>query len=201
MATETDVANMALSHLGVGIEIQDLESESSQQAQVCRRFFGIARDKALADCPWPFAKAFATLGLVAEDPIEEWSFSYRIPADSLVIRRLRSGQRRDSESTSVPFATGQDGSGALLFTDQTPCDIEYTKRIEDSQRWDVDFSTALSYLLASYIAPRIAAGDNTGLTRRCYELYVAETNRAMATILNGERHDLLPPSSFARARE
>lgn len=200
MAGEVDIANMALRHLGQGVGIQDLESEMTEAAIACRAFFDFARDKALSDVPWPFAREFATLALVEDDPTEEWSHSYRVPVDSLVVRRIRSGTRRDNQGTAVPFIIGQDADGGLLFTDESPCPVEYTKRVEDPNKWSADFSRALSYLLAMDIAPGLAAGDNTGIVRRCEERYMIEIQKAIATSINGQQFDVLPPSSFERAR-
>jgi len=55
MSSKTEISNMALSHLGVGYEIQNIETEQSQEATACRRYYDIALQTTLTDYPWPFA--------------------------------------------------------------------------------------------------------------------------------------------------
>ena len=89
-SSTTEIANLALGHLGIGKDIANLDTESSQEAKAMRRYYDICRRTVLQEFTWPFATKFVTLGLVEEDPTdaEEWAFSYRYPADCLFLRRL-----------------------------------------------------------------------------------------------------------------
>lgn len=87
MSSSTEISNMALSHLAISREIAALDTERSQEAQACRRFYETVRKTVLRDYPWPFATKFATLALVEDDPNSEWDFSYRYPSDCLNARR------------------------------------------------------------------------------------------------------------------
>jgi hypothetical protein len=60
--TETAIANLALS-LIAGKEMTDLDTDATQQARVCRKWFDAARDEALASHPWNFATKRAKLTL------------------------------------------------------------------------------------------------------------------------------------------
>src|SRR5688572_11149621 len=111
MASETEIANLALSHLGVGKEIANLETERSQEAVACRRFYDTARDATLRDFSWPFATKIAVLGLIEADPNDEWDYSYRYPSDCLQLRRILSGVRNDTRDSRVPFKLAHDDSG------------------------------------------------------------------------------------------
>jgi len=200
MASSTEICNLALSHIGVGKEIANLETEKSEEAAACRRFYDTARDEVLRDFTWPFATVMATLGLIEEDPNDEWSYSYRYPSDCLMFRRILSGQRTDTRDTRVPYKIAQDSSGTLIFTDQENAECEYTIREDDPLRYPPDFVLAFSFLLASYIAPRLTGGDPFKLGQRALQLYALQISKAQANAKNEEQPDIEPDSEFTRAR-
>lgn len=200
MASKVEICNQALAWLGAGIEIQDVEAENTQEARACRTFYDTALDKTLSDAPWQFARTFQDLGLVEANPTEEWAYSYRVPVDSVYVRRIRSGTRRDTESTVIPFAIGQDDDGALLYTDADTCPVEYTRRVTDPNKWPATFRLALAALLARYIAPRIATGDATGVVQRVDRIYAEELSKCLEIVRSEGQLDPLPMSKFERAR-
>lgn len=205
MASDADIANMALSHLGIGEEIASL-TEKSDEARACNRFFEPCRDATLRDFPWPFATKFAVLGLVEEidddDATEdEWDYSYRYPPDCAKIIRIRSGSRNDSRDERVPYKIAKDTSGRLIYTDEEDATVEYIELITDPERFTPDFYMALSFRLAAMIAPRLTAGDPYKLGPRAYQMYVHEIERAKATALNEGQVDVEVDSEFIRARE
>ena len=157
MASSTDICNKAISHLGIGKEIANLETERTAEALACRRFFSDVIEEVLRDYAWPFATKFSDLELVEEDPTSEWSYSYRYPSDCLEFRRILSGTRSDTPDTRIPYRVGQDSQGRLIYTDQDSAEGEYTVRVTEAGRFTADFVSAASLLLASYIAPRLTA--------------------------------------------
>jgi hypothetical protein len=60
--TETEIANLALSLISAK-EMTNLDTDATQQARVCRKWFDAARDEALASHPWNFAAKRARLTL------------------------------------------------------------------------------------------------------------------------------------------
>lgn len=60
--TETQIANLALSLISAK-ELTDLDTDATQQARVCRKWFDPARDECLASHPWNFATKRARLTL------------------------------------------------------------------------------------------------------------------------------------------
>jgi len=101
MSSETEICNMALSHIGVGKEIANLDTERSQEASACRRYYENLRDKVLRDFRWPFATKFVELALIEETPTIEWRFSYRYPTDCVKMIRILSGGNPSVASTNV----------------------------------------------------------------------------------------------------
>lgn len=201
MASPTEISNLALSHLGIDKEIANLDTENSVEARACRRFYELARNATLRDHAWPFASKISELGLVEEDPNDEWGYSYRYPSDCLNFRRILSGMRNDSAQSRVPYKIIQDSSGLLILTDQSNADCEYTIIATDTLRYPPDFVNALSLRLAAYAAPKITAGTNLKLGDRAMQMYVFEISVAKSNGVNEEQSDQVPESEFIRARE
>jgi hypothetical protein len=201
MASSTVIANLALSHLGIGVEISNLDTERSQEALACRRFYDIARQSTLRDFPWPFATKFVSPTLIEEDPTDEWGFSYRYPADCLKIRRILSGLRNDNRQSRAPYKVAQDDNGKLFYCDIEDAEIEYTVDEDNEDIFDSDFTMALSLRLAAYIAPRLTAGDPFKLGERAMQLYLFELNTARANSLNEEQVEQDPESEYIRVRD
>lgn len=201
MASSTEICNMALSHLGIGKEIAALESERSQEAEACRRFYSTAQDATLRDFPWPFATKIAALALVEEDPNSEWGFSYQEPSDCLGLRRILSGIRNDNRQSRVPYRRAYGDSGAVIFTDAEDAEIEYTIRVTDPLRYSPDFILAFSLRIASYIAPRVTGGDPFKLGTRAMSLYEYELSKARSAAVNEEQDEEVPESEFIRGRD
>lgn len=199
-ASEIAICNMALSHLGVAKEIANLETENSQEAAACRRFFAQARDNTLRDYPWPFATKIEALALVEEEPNDEWGYSYRVPSDFVRLRRILSGERNDTRQTRVSYRIVRDTAGLLIYTDQENAEIEYTIRETDPTRYPSDFVMALSLRLAAYIAPRLTGGDPFKLGERALQLHEYEIRKAQSSATIEEQADDNPDSEFIRER-
>jgi len=201
MSSKTQICNLALSNVGIGNEISNLETDKSAEAFACRRYFDIALEKMLGDFPWPFATKFLALGLIEEDPNEEWAFSYRYPSDCLKIRRLLSGSRNDSRQSRIPYKIGQDTTGSLIYTDLPNAELEYTVKISDVERLPPDFTIAFSFLLSSYIIPRLLGSDRFNMVQRALQLYQMEVTSAQASAANEEQADQEVESQLIRIRE
>jgi len=194
---------LALSHLavaGVTFEIQDLATESSKEAQACRRFYAQTRDEVLRDFPWPFATMIDTLALVATQPNQEWAYAYRMPSDCLRVRRILSGQRNETRESRVPYRLARDVSGGLIYTDQIEAQAEWTTLVTNVGAFAPDFVEALALLLAAYIGPRAAGGDQYKLADRAFQLYTRQIERARNNALNEEQVDLPVDSEYIRCR-
>lgn len=196
------VCNLALSHLGVGKTISNLETDDTQESRACLLFYDIVRDKIIrGDFAWPFCTKISTLGLVEEDPNDEWSFAYRYPTDCLMVRRFLSGVRTDTRDTRAPYKIARDSSGLLVYSDLEDAQIEYTMRETDNTHYPPDFTMAFSFLLAAYIAPRLTNGDPFKMGERAMAMYDREISRAAAAAGNEEQPDVTPESEFIRARD
>ena len=200
MASKTDIANMAISHLGIGKEIANLETEQSQEAGACRRFYDLSREAMLTEHDWTFATRFATLALVEAAPTDEWAYSYRYPSKCLKIRRIISGMRQDTLNSEIPYKIVEDAIGYLVYTDEETAEVEYTYDVTDTSFFKANFAFALSFRLAAYVAPRITAGDPFKMKQEMLGQYQLELGTALAKDLNTGVLDKAPESEFIKAR-
>lgn len=200
MASQVEIINLALSHIGVGKEISSLETERSEEAAAGRRFYDICRDVVLEAAEWPFTRKIATIALVQAEPNTEWAYSYRYPTDCLHIRRVLSGLRNDTRQSRAPYLLAQDSSGTLIYTDEDDAQMEYTAKSDNPQFYPSDFVMAFSLYLAVYIAPRLTAGDQFKLGQRAMKLYEYEIGKAKARAYNEEQEETEPDSELMRER-
>lgn len=199
-SSKVEICNLALSHLAIGKEIANFETEKSEEASSCRRFYDIALKATLRDFPWSFTTKIAPLALIEESPNDEWAYSYRYPSDCLNIRRILSGERNDTRQSRVPYKIAQDTSGLVIYTDQEDAEIEYTIMANNPLFYPPDFVIAFSFYLAFLIAPRITGGDQFKLGERALRLYFAELRRALSRNVNEQQADEDPDSEFIRIR-
>lgn len=205
-ASKTVICNRALHFIGVGEEIASI-NERSPEAEACLLFYDDALDEVLREWPWPFARrrvALATVNTTGDDDEleaynSEFFYAYRYPSDCLFVRRIVSGQVPDDESSLIRYQIASDDDGQLILTNEADAEIDYTARITDTQLFPVDFGFALSYRLASYIAPRLAEDPAKAgqIAMRGYELSI---NKARNVAAQEESEGPPPMSSFQRAR-
>ena len=199
-----DICNMALGHLGVGREIADFVTDKTAEASACRRFYDLALECVLQDYPWPFAIKQIAMDLVTAEPAdsnEEWGYSYRYPADAVLIRRILSGGRNDNRQTRASWKKIQDASGLLIWTDESDAWCEYVSRETTTTYYTPSFVRALSHRLASDIAPFLTGGDPYQLQRQQLQLHLLEISKAQANSANEEQPDEIPVSEFERDRD
>lgn len=200
MSSRSEIANMALSHIGQGNDITDVDSDSSAEAKACRRFLDIAIDNVLRDFDWNFARVYASFNLVATNPTPEWGFAYRLPADCLNFKRIITGFRQTNHDNAMPFRLGTDVTGGLVYTDMPNMQGAYTSRVTNTALFPPDMVIALSYLLASLILTRISSGDPYNIRKLLMQAYQMAIGNARANGANEEQLDKPSESEFIRAR-
>jgi hypothetical protein len=195
--TDIQICNMALAHLGQTKFIASL-TERSVAAELCNQFYEQARNFALEDFPWPFATKYGTLGLVEEDPNDDWTYSYRYPSDCMAVRRIVTGLGR-ANPKPPPFEIGADDNGRLIYTDQEDAVIRYTRLVEDAALYPAVFGEAVSWWLAGLLAPGLAKDRKQAQT--AFQMYEIIKGQAYAQQLNEQQQTDEPESEFIRARE
>lgn len=160
MATEVDIANMALAHLGDRATVSSLSPpEGSAQAEHAARFYPIARDTLLEMHPWKFATrrvALADASLVTPPP-SSWAYSYTAPPHIAMLKVLAPDATEDGRGVNYVTEIGEDDA-AVIYTNQVDAVLLYTAPVSDPARFSPMFANVLSYLLASYLAGPIIKG-------------------------------------------
>lgn len=177
MASEVDICNLALAHLGDTATVTSLDPpEGSAQAAHCARFYPIARDALLEVHPWGFATTrmqLALLGITAP----EWRYAYAPPSDALTIIAVfpPSGDSYVGataaavSTTAQPFACEVDVEGnSVLFTNQPDAVLRYTSVVTDTTRFSPLFTLTLTWHLASMLAGPLLKGEaGSAEAKRC----------------------------------
>ncbi len=182
MASEVDIANIALSRLGNRATVSSLDPpEGSSEAAHCAIFYPVARNSLLEMHSWAFATRRVALALLANPPPSEWQYVYAAPNEVLKILAVTAPDAPDDYSagyqpvgsvfgaanTNVPFGryTPQPyvreslpDDTSVIYTNQEDAVMRYTASVTDSTLFTPLFTDTLGVLLASYLAGPIVKG-------------------------------------------
>jgi hypothetical protein len=170
MASVVQICNMALSHIGSEARVSSISPpDGSVEAGHCSTFYDVARTEMLEPGNWAFALKRTPLAQVT-NPSQAWAYAYAKPADCLrVLRVLRPNIsvtvfNQDTVEAHIDDRdTAQfDVEGDVLFSNEPDAVLVYVRDVTDSTKFPASFTSALSYLLASYLAGPIVKG-NEGL--------------------------------------
>ena len=211
MASEVDIVNLALSHLGDTASVASLyPPEGSAQAEHAARFYPIARDSLLEMHMWNFSTTRANLALLATS-MPEWDYVYAAPNDLLNAIAVLPPEASDDYSARImptdlygyttlqnlpfnwsgtytpqPFAmeTLSDGT-QVVCTDQQQAVLRYTRLTTDTTQFSPLFVMTLSWHLASMLAGPILKGDvGAAEAKRCTQMMQAYLSQAETSDAN-----------------
>ena len=207
MASEVDIANLALAHLGDNATIASLyPPEGSAQAEHCARFYPIARDTLLEMHAWDFATTRVALALL-DISMPEWDYVYARPNDAVQIISILPANANDDYSTRYapadnlgytannvpigyagmyvpqPFQTETYSDGTqIILADQVNAVCRYVRSVTDTTKFSALFTTTLSWHLASMIAGPVIKGDvGAAEAKRCAQMasvYLGEARKS-----------------------
>lgn len=195
MATDIDICNLALAHLGED-SITSL-SDGTPRAIACNLHYAVTRDEVLRSHRWNFAIArIATVDY--DEPEFEWTAKFELPTDCL---RVLEFNGNESTETDREFVI----EGRWLFSNSTTANIVYVKRETDTTLYDPIFVKALALKLAVALSESIRG--TTGKTAEllaAYERYTAPLARRVDANEGKRRKGMLPflaGSTFLDYRE
>lgn len=211
MASVPQICNMALSHIGARATVSSITPpDGSVEAGYCATFYDAARTEMLEPGTWRFALARAALALVATNPSTVWAYAYAMPSNCMTPKRiLREGanltvfnQDRYTFNPSDNDSADFEIEGDVLFTNQPDAVLVYVRDVTDTTKFTPTFTTALSYMLASYLAGPIikgTEGTRTGDAMRERAMALADIAAAASTNASSTTNDFTPSSIQARA--
>lgn len=189
MASEIDIANLSLGHLGDNATVASLEPpEGSAQAEHCARFYPIARDGLLELHDWNFATKRALLAQV-DNLWNQWAYSYLQPADCLRVISVLDKNAGADQSISIPAPYSQsglantgmgrytpqdyvcetnDGGDEVILTNQVDAMVRYVAFVTDTTKFTPLFVTTLTWKLAAMLAGPVLKGEaGRAESKRC----------------------------------
>ena len=190
MASEVDIVNLALSHIGQDAGVTAINPpDGSAEAQHAARFYPIARGELLERHAWRFALTRASLAELADNPSTVWSYAYGLPNGCLrPLVVLLAGETDDTNGQKFTIETLTDGSQALLTNAPPGAVLKFIMLQTDTAKYTPMFVTALSWYLAAYLAGPIT--KNLPLKKDC--LVTAEAYRALAAALDADSENNSP---------
>ena len=202
MATNVQICNLALSHIGSRAFIQDLSSDTSVETRYCNLLFNDARQAVLRDAPhgWGFAYKVEALALKVSADVTipaNWVYAYAWPADCLRALHIVTA---NNIADPVPFLPGTDIAleAKVIFSNEADAVLGYTADIITSHMFDAGFVHALSWHLAADLAPPLT-GDRA-IQDVSFRLYRQALDAALRTDASEGKPPTERDSKFIRVR-
>ena len=164
-SSEVDVCNLALANIGDKADITSINpSDGSRQADLCARYYPLARDLLLERHRWDFTIRQTALTALTTTRTE-WDYAYRLPTDfsgaiAILAKDSTDDQIVEGVPLPQPFAIEADKNFDLvMYTDMKDAQLRYTAKTTDSSKFSQSFIHALSWRLASMLAGALIKGD------------------------------------------
>lgn len=177
MASDIDICNLALSYLGNDTVVTALvPADGTLEADLCARFYPVARDAVLGSHAWSFATKRTTLALldIGDELPPTWLYAYALPnlclspisvlfpsAAQIPVAEFDTQglPAAPSDNDTQPFVveTISDDSQVLL-TNVTDAVVRYIGFVANTTKFTPLFIVAVARLLASMLAGPIIKG-------------------------------------------
>lgn len=180
MASEVDICNLALAHLGDNATVASIDPpEGSAQAEHCARFYPVARDSLLEMHAWRFATQRQALAALAE-PSWDWAFAYAEPTGTLKLLAVLP-MTATSDDETQPF----DSESGVIRSDCENASLKFIARVSDTTKFPPLFVDALAWLLASYLAGPVLKGEaGAAAAKSCLQSFAMAMSSAKVSDAN-----------------
>lgn len=222
MASEVDIANLALARLGDSATVSSMNPpDGSSQAEHCARFYPIARDSLLDMHEWGFATKRVILAQLT-NAWPQWAYSYAVPSDSMTLLAVLAPNSTDDYSSGLvlsetlsgavntgsgiytpqEFVTEADANGnEVIYTNQVNATLRYTARVTDTTKFPPLFVDALGWLLASNLAGPVLKGDaGMKAAQQCMAAFNVVFAKATVSDANQQRRNIKPSVAWIAGR-
>jgi hypothetical protein len=198
MASEVEICNLALSHIGEDRVSAISPNAATRQARECFTHYAACRDEVLSVLNWPFARTNPVILSELSATDERWDYVYLLPADCLVPREIYNPAKAHDDD-KIPFEQAVVSGQQAILTDQYQAALIYTKRITNAGQFPAYFVTALAFRLASAMAVPLK-GDKDE-EERLLQRYMAFLQMGGRIGLNAGFRLPNTSSSYKRARQ
>ena len=168
MASVVQICNMALSHIGSEAGVSAISPpDGSVEADLCATFYDQSRAELIESGTWSFTLKRAALPATTGTS-DNWAYTYTKPSDCLrAVRILKASsaltvftqdeyQLHADDRDSAQF----DVEGAVIYSNEPDAVLVYVQDITDTTKFPPAFTSALSFLLAGYLAGPIIKGHD-----------------------------------------
>jgi len=153
-ATETEIANAALSTLGER-EIRDYATDTDPVAIEVRRWFEVVAEEELMQFDWPFALVRVTINPDVTAPAFGWVSRYEIPRDC--VRFLPVTESGEDSGISIPHEVE---GGFILADTSGEIRLRYVSMIATPADWPQNFQSMFIAALARKLAENVTGLSN-----------------------------------------
>lgn len=147
--TQTDIANLALSHLG-DRRINEIDDDNDTNAEIVADNYNHAIGYVFGAHEWRWALLQAELAQLPTAPVARFSYQYALPSEFVRPANVSESQ------TMYPLTDDWDIIGQHLMTNLGTVFLEYVSSHWDESQWPAYFAEAASVKLAALCAPRIS---------------------------------------------
>jgi hypothetical protein len=202
---------MALSHIGSDARVSSISPpDGSVEAGHCATFYDQARTELIEPGNWRFAIARTTLAAVTNDSTT-WAYAYARPSDCMAPKRiLRAGSALTvfTQDGGATITTNDDDSAAfnvegdVIYSNEPDAVLLYARDVTDTTKFTPSFVSALSYLLASYLAGPIIKGNEgtkIGDAMRQRAMSLGATAETASANASSSTHEFVASQLAARA--
>lgn len=172
-ASKTAICQRALARLGCTTNISNVDTDTAQEAKLCRIFYSDCLKNTLESCDWPFAKKInQSIALISTNNTGDWLSRYAYPNDAIRIL----GVYPVDGSNALPYPqsiysyisnykndfeiiNGANGKEiATFYNVALSCD--YIVFEENTLKYPASFEDALVYRLAAELALGLAKSES-----------------------------------------
>ena len=163
---EIDICNLALAHIGDKATVTSLNpSDGSHQADLCARYYPVARDLCLERHRYDFTIKQSALVALTTSGRTDFEYAYRLPSDfagaiSVIAKDSLDDQVSAGIKIPQPFVIElNDDYDRIIYCNLQDAVIRYQAKVTDSSQFSRMFVYAVSWQLASMLAGALIKGD------------------------------------------
>jgi len=191
--SRTDIANLALNHVGEP-PITNLLDDQNATARIVKVVFDPTIREMGRDHEWNCLRTRADIPRDGTNPPFGYAYRYQLPLDFIRLFRLNG---RDVQKRKDLF----DIEGRFLLTDAETAQIQYSKFERDSTVYDSKFVEALALLIGSKIAIQIRQDEALkGFLKQEYNRALSSARKVDGNETNQAPYDGRSESGWIAAR-
>ena len=185
--SKTGLANLALGELGADL-VEDIDSDDSRPAELCRTHFDTVRDAVLEDRDWSFAMDRWVLPKSSTPPAFGYLARFPMPATILRVVTVDAGDEGDVVDAFMAAmdpapASGLDWvkEGRFILANTTGANVLVTgvKQAVDPSTWPAAFAQAFVARLAHELA--VPVTQDHGRSVELWKLYQEKLQAASSS--------------------